>query len=92
MLSPNSSFHFLMRGEDSQSLQRHRSTSTPNVHMVSTLDPGAALLLEVREHFYKKRMKLEHCVHHTHLSSIIACIHSFFPHSHSGAFKNQHNR
>ncbi|XP_057208937.1 serine/threonine-protein kinase A-Raf [Triplophysa rosa] len=46
MPSPNSSFHFLMRGEDSQSLQRHRSTSTPNVHMISTLDPGAAVLME----------------------------------------------
>lgn len=49
-MSPNSSFNFLMRTEDIQSLQRHRSTSTPNVHMISTLDPGAALLMEVREH------------------------------------------
>uniref|UniRef100_A0A671K9W0 non-specific serine/threonine protein kinase n=1 Tax=Sinocyclocheilus anshuiensis TaxID=1608454 RepID=A0A671K9W0_9TELE len=35
--------------EDGQSLQRHRSTSTPNVHMVSTLEPGAAGLMEVRD-------------------------------------------
>uniref|UniRef100_A0A8C2F2B3 non-specific serine/threonine protein kinase n=1 Tax=Cyprinus carpio TaxID=7962 RepID=A0A8C2F2B3_CYPCA len=33
------SFCLIMRGEDGQSLQRHRSTSTPNVHMVSTLEP-----------------------------------------------------
>uniref|UniRef100_A0A8C1KW94 non-specific serine/threonine protein kinase n=1 Tax=Cyprinus carpio TaxID=7962 RepID=A0A8C1KW94_CYPCA len=40
------SFCLIMRGEDGQSLQRHRSTSTPNVHMVSTLEPGAAGLME----------------------------------------------
>uniref|UniRef100_A0A8C1BFX7 non-specific serine/threonine protein kinase n=1 Tax=Cyprinus carpio carpio TaxID=630221 RepID=A0A8C1BFX7_CYPCA len=43
------SFCLIMRGEDGQSLQRHRSTSTPNVHMVSTLEPGAAGLMEVRD-------------------------------------------
>uniref|UniRef100_A0A8C1N535 non-specific serine/threonine protein kinase n=1 Tax=Cyprinus carpio TaxID=7962 RepID=A0A8C1N535_CYPCA len=32
--------------QDGQSLQRHRSTSTPNVHMVSTLEPGAAGFME----------------------------------------------
>ncbi|XP_026067547.1 serine/threonine-protein kinase A-Raf [Carassius auratus] len=45
-LQSTPSFRLIMRGEDSQSLQRHRSTSTPNVHMVSTLDPGAASLME----------------------------------------------
>uniref|UniRef100_A0A8C1BH76 non-specific serine/threonine protein kinase n=1 Tax=Cyprinus carpio carpio TaxID=630221 RepID=A0A8C1BH76_CYPCA len=34
--------------QDGQSLQRHRSTSTPNVHMVSTLEPGAAGFMEHR--------------------------------------------
>uniref|UniRef100_A0A673MLV0 non-specific serine/threonine protein kinase n=1 Tax=Sinocyclocheilus rhinocerous TaxID=307959 RepID=A0A673MLV0_9TELE len=46
LLSTPSSFRLIMRGEDGQSLQRHRSTSTPNVHMVSTLEPGAAGLME----------------------------------------------
>uniref|UniRef100_A0A8C2KCK1 non-specific serine/threonine protein kinase n=1 Tax=Cyprinus carpio TaxID=7962 RepID=A0A8C2KCK1_CYPCA len=36
----------LFMAEDGQSLQRHRSTSTPNVHMVSTLEPGAAGFME----------------------------------------------
>uniref|UniRef100_A0AAR2JSZ9 non-specific serine/threonine protein kinase n=1 Tax=Pygocentrus nattereri TaxID=42514 RepID=A0AAR2JSZ9_PYGNA len=40
LLSPASAFHFPLPGADGQSLQRHRSTSTPNVHMVSTLGPG----------------------------------------------------
>nr|BAP84548.1 serine/threonine protein kinase ARAF alt3 [Danio rerio] len=44
--SSPSNFCLFIRGEDGQSLQRHRSTSTPNVHMVSTLEPGAAGLLE----------------------------------------------
>uniref|UniRef100_A0A4W4H4Z5 non-specific serine/threonine protein kinase n=1 Tax=Electrophorus electricus TaxID=8005 RepID=A0A4W4H4Z5_ELEEL len=48
MLSPPSAFHFPMPGADGQSLQRHRSTSTPNVHMISTLGPGAAGVIEVR--------------------------------------------
>uniref|UniRef100_A0A4W4H4C1 non-specific serine/threonine protein kinase n=1 Tax=Electrophorus electricus TaxID=8005 RepID=A0A4W4H4C1_ELEEL len=46
MLSPPSAFHFPMPGADGQSLQRHRSTSTPNVHMISTLGPGAAGVIE----------------------------------------------
>uniref|UniRef100_A0A671PEU9 non-specific serine/threonine protein kinase n=1 Tax=Sinocyclocheilus anshuiensis TaxID=1608454 RepID=A0A671PEU9_9TELE len=46
LLSNQSSFRLIMRGEDGQTLQRHRSTSTPNVHMVSTLEPGAAGLME----------------------------------------------
>uniref|UniRef100_A0AAX7VHB4 non-specific serine/threonine protein kinase n=1 Tax=Astatotilapia calliptera TaxID=8154 RepID=A0AAX7VHB4_ASTCA len=45
--SPSSTFHFPMSGGDGQSLQRHRSTSTPNVHMVSTLDPASAMIIEV---------------------------------------------
>uniref|UniRef100_A0A8B9JUZ1 non-specific serine/threonine protein kinase n=1 Tax=Astyanax mexicanus TaxID=7994 RepID=A0A8B9JUZ1_ASTMX len=48
LLSPTSAFHFPLPGADGQSLQRHRSTSTPNVHMVSTLSPGAAGIIEVR--------------------------------------------
>ncbi|XP_008333582.1 serine/threonine-protein kinase A-Raf-like isoform X2 [Cynoglossus semilaevis] len=36
LLSPTSAFHFPIPAGDGQSLQRHRSTSTPNVHMVST--------------------------------------------------------
>uniref|UniRef100_A0A667X5Q5 non-specific serine/threonine protein kinase n=1 Tax=Myripristis murdjan TaxID=586833 RepID=A0A667X5Q5_9TELE len=36
LLSPTSAFRFPMPGGEGQSLQRHRSTSTPNVHMVST--------------------------------------------------------
>uniref|UniRef100_A0A3Q2C9Q2 non-specific serine/threonine protein kinase n=1 Tax=Cyprinodon variegatus TaxID=28743 RepID=A0A3Q2C9Q2_CYPVA len=35
------------RRGDGQSLQRHRSTSTPNVHMVSTLDPANVAIIEV---------------------------------------------
>ncbi|XP_030646899.1 serine/threonine-protein kinase A-Raf [Chanos chanos] len=46
LLSPTSAFRFPMPGADGQSLQRHRSTSTPNVHMVSTLGPGAAGIIE----------------------------------------------
>ncbi|XP_076855247.1 serine/threonine-protein kinase A-Raf [Brachyhypopomus gauderio] len=46
LLPPPSAFHFPMPGADGQSLQRHRSTSTPNVHMVSTLGPGAAGIIE----------------------------------------------
>uniref|UniRef100_A0A4W4H4B1 non-specific serine/threonine protein kinase n=1 Tax=Electrophorus electricus TaxID=8005 RepID=A0A4W4H4B1_ELEEL len=49
MLSPPSAFHFPMPGADGQSLQRHRSTSTPNVHMISTLGPGAAGVIEGTE-------------------------------------------
>ncbi|KAL3976345.1 hypothetical protein ACER0C_022231 [Sarotherodon galilaeus] len=44
--SPSSTFHFPMSGGDGQSLQRHRSTSTPNVHMVSTLDPASVMIIE----------------------------------------------
>uniref|UniRef100_A0A671PGW8 non-specific serine/threonine protein kinase n=1 Tax=Sinocyclocheilus anshuiensis TaxID=1608454 RepID=A0A671PGW8_9TELE len=49
LLSNQSSFRLIMRGEDGQTLQRHRSTSTPNVHMVSTLEPGAAVLFTGQE-------------------------------------------
>ncbi|KAL2092435.1 hypothetical protein ACEWY4_012233 [Coilia grayii] len=44
LLSPTSAFLFPMPGADSQSLQRHRSTSTPNVHMVSTVPAGASII------------------------------------------------
>uniref|UniRef100_A0A674P232 non-specific serine/threonine protein kinase n=1 Tax=Takifugu rubripes TaxID=31033 RepID=A0A674P232_TAKRU len=47
-LSPTPAFHFPMPGGDGQSLQRHRSTSTPNVHMVSTVGPAGASIIEVR--------------------------------------------
>uniref|UniRef100_A0A8C1YXH8 non-specific serine/threonine protein kinase n=1 Tax=Cyprinus carpio TaxID=7962 RepID=A0A8C1YXH8_CYPCA len=40
---PSTPSYQLFMAEDGQSLQRHRSTSTPNVHMVSTLEPGAAV-------------------------------------------------
>ncbi|XP_023669196.2 serine/threonine-protein kinase A-Raf [Paramormyrops kingsleyae] len=40
LLSPSSPFHFPAHDSGSQSLQRHRSTSTPNVHMFSTVGPG----------------------------------------------------
>lgn len=46
LLSPTSTFHFPMSGGDGQSLQRHRSTSTPNVHMVSTVGPGSVSIIE----------------------------------------------
>uniref|UniRef100_A0A665UWR2 non-specific serine/threonine protein kinase n=1 Tax=Echeneis naucrates TaxID=173247 RepID=A0A665UWR2_ECHNA len=46
LLSPTSAFHFPMPSGDGQSLQRHRSTSTPNVHMVSTVGPLGAGIIE----------------------------------------------
>uniref|UniRef100_A0A3P9PFZ0 non-specific serine/threonine protein kinase n=1 Tax=Poecilia reticulata TaxID=8081 RepID=A0A3P9PFZ0_POERE len=36
-----------IKSGDGQSLQRHRSTSTPNVHMVSTVDITTVIVLEV---------------------------------------------
>uniref|UniRef100_A0A665UXI7 non-specific serine/threonine protein kinase n=1 Tax=Echeneis naucrates TaxID=173247 RepID=A0A665UXI7_ECHNA len=50
LLSPTSAFHFPMPSGDGQSLQRHRSTSTPNVHMVSTVGPLGAGIIEVSGH------------------------------------------
>uniref|UniRef100_A0A8C2W7U5 non-specific serine/threonine protein kinase n=1 Tax=Cyclopterus lumpus TaxID=8103 RepID=A0A8C2W7U5_CYCLU len=47
LLSPTSAFRFPMPGGDGQSLQRHRSTSTPNVHMVSTVGPAGTSIIEV---------------------------------------------
>uniref|UniRef100_A0A8P4K2D4 non-specific serine/threonine protein kinase n=1 Tax=Dicentrarchus labrax TaxID=13489 RepID=A0A8P4K2D4_DICLA len=47
LLSPTSAFRFPIPGGDGQSLQRHRSTSTPNVHMVSTVGPAGASIIEV---------------------------------------------
>ncbi|CAG01311.1 unnamed protein product, partial [Tetraodon nigroviridis] len=46
-LSPAPAFHFPVPGGDGQSLQRHRSTSTPNVHMVSTVGVAGASFIEV---------------------------------------------
>uniref|UniRef100_A0A6Q2ZDW5 non-specific serine/threonine protein kinase n=1 Tax=Esox lucius TaxID=8010 RepID=A0A6Q2ZDW5_ESOLU len=42
-VTPSSMSQCLESGGDGQSLQRHRSTSTPNVHMVSTVGPAAYL-------------------------------------------------
>lgn len=47
LLSPPSTFHFPVSGGEGQSLQRHRSTSTPNVHMVSTVDLASVSIIEV---------------------------------------------
>uniref|UniRef100_A0A8C5NDL6 non-specific serine/threonine protein kinase n=1 Tax=Gouania willdenowi TaxID=441366 RepID=A0A8C5NDL6_GOUWI len=47
LLSPTSTFHFPVSGVDGQSLQRHRSTSTPNVHMVSTVSAASVSIIEV---------------------------------------------
>lgn len=47
LLSPTSAFRFPIPGGDGQSLQRHRSTSTPNVHMVSTVGPVGVGVIEV---------------------------------------------
>ncbi|PWA18485.1 hypothetical protein CCH79_00009952, partial [Gambusia affinis] len=44
LLSPT--FNFPTTGGDGQSLQRHRSTSTPNVHMVSTVDITNVVIIE----------------------------------------------
>uniref|UniRef100_A0AAY5K8G5 non-specific serine/threonine protein kinase n=1 Tax=Esox lucius TaxID=8010 RepID=A0AAY5K8G5_ESOLU len=49
LLSPTSAFRFPLPGGDGQSLQRHRSTSTPNVHMVSTVGPAGVSIIEVRD-------------------------------------------
>ncbi|XP_036388979.1 serine/threonine-protein kinase A-Raf isoform X2 [Megalops cyprinoides] len=46
LLSPTSAFRFPLPGGEGQSLQRHRSTSTPNVHMVSTVGPAGAGVIE----------------------------------------------
>ncbi|XP_024273695.1 serine/threonine-protein kinase A-Raf [Oncorhynchus nerka] len=46
LLSPTSAFRFPLPGGDGQSLQRHRSTSTPNVHMVSTVGPAGVSIIE----------------------------------------------
>uniref|UniRef100_A0A673Y1Q9 non-specific serine/threonine protein kinase n=1 Tax=Salmo trutta TaxID=8032 RepID=A0A673Y1Q9_SALTR len=46
LLSPTSAFRFPLPGGDGQSLQRHRSTSTPNVHMVSTVGPAGFSIIE----------------------------------------------
>uniref|UniRef100_A0A8C9T1N6 non-specific serine/threonine protein kinase n=1 Tax=Scleropages formosus TaxID=113540 RepID=A0A8C9T1N6_SCLFO len=47
LLSPPLDFHFPLPGSDGQSLQRHRSTSTPNVHIVSTVGPAGTGAIEV---------------------------------------------
>ncbi|XP_046903953.1 serine/threonine-protein kinase A-Raf isoform X2 [Hypomesus transpacificus] len=46
LLSPTSAFRFPLPGAEGQSLQRHRSTSTPNVHMVSTVGPAGTSIIE----------------------------------------------
>ncbi|XP_062873529.1 serine/threonine-protein kinase A-Raf [Trichomycterus rosablanca] len=46
LLTAPSTFQFPMPGTEGQALQRLRSTSTPNVHIVSTLGPEAVGLVE----------------------------------------------
>ncbi|XP_038869640.1 serine/threonine-protein kinase A-Raf-like isoform X2 [Salvelinus namaycush] len=46
LLSPTSAFLFPPPVGDGPSLQRHRSTSTPNVHMVSTVGPAGVSIIE----------------------------------------------
>ncbi|XP_041691774.1 serine/threonine-protein kinase A-Raf-like isoform X2 [Coregonus clupeaformis] len=46
LLSPTSAFLFPPPVVDGPSLQRHRSTSTPNVHMVSTVGPAGVSIIE----------------------------------------------
>ncbi|XP_039631590.1 serine/threonine-protein kinase A-Raf [Polypterus senegalus] len=46
LLSPASAFQFPIPGSESQSLQRHRSTSTPNVHMISTVGAVGTGIME----------------------------------------------
>ncbi|KAG2455588.1 RAF1 kinase, partial [Polypterus senegalus] len=48
LLSPASAFQFPIPGSESQSLQRHRSTSTPNVHMISTVGAVGTGIMEHR--------------------------------------------
>uniref|UniRef100_A0A8C9V9Y1 non-specific serine/threonine protein kinase n=1 Tax=Scleropages formosus TaxID=113540 RepID=A0A8C9V9Y1_SCLFO len=57
LLSPPLDFHFPLPGSDGQSLQRHRSTSTPNVHIVSTVGPAGTGAIEVS--FTPSRGRLE---------------------------------
>ncbi|MBN3306588.1 ARAF kinase, partial [Amia calva] len=60
LLSPSSAFQFPLPGADGQSLQRHRSTSTPNVHMVSTVGPAGAGIIEVVSSlfFFQEALKM----------------------------------
>uniref|UniRef100_A0A8C5FVX4 non-specific serine/threonine protein kinase n=1 Tax=Gadus morhua TaxID=8049 RepID=A0A8C5FVX4_GADMO len=46
LLSPTSAFPFPTPGVEGQSLQRHRSTSTPNVHIISTVGPAGVSIIE----------------------------------------------
>uniref|UniRef100_A0A8C2YVL3 non-specific serine/threonine protein kinase n=1 Tax=Cyclopterus lumpus TaxID=8103 RepID=A0A8C2YVL3_CYCLU len=58
LLSPTSAFRFPMPGGDGQSLQRHRSTSTPNVHMVSTVGPAGTSIIEVSAGFRSSKRSI----------------------------------
>ncbi|MGH0169487.1 UNVERIFIED_CONTAM: hypothetical protein FKN15_057054 [Acipenser sinensis] len=49
LLSPTSAFQFPLAGGEGQSLQRHRSTSTPNVHMISTVGAAGVGIIEDAE-------------------------------------------
>lgn len=60
LLSPTSAFRFPMPGGDGQSLQRHRSTSTPNVHMVSTVGPSGINIIEVSAGFFLIYVLIKH--------------------------------
>uniref|UniRef100_A0A8C7UBT2 non-specific serine/threonine protein kinase n=1 Tax=Oncorhynchus mykiss TaxID=8022 RepID=A0A8C7UBT2_ONCMY len=56
LLSPTSAFLFPQPVGDGPSLQRHRSTSTPNVHMVSTVGPAGVSIIEVRQSLLQHRV------------------------------------
>uniref|UniRef100_A0A4W5M1Q8 non-specific serine/threonine protein kinase n=1 Tax=Hucho hucho TaxID=62062 RepID=A0A4W5M1Q8_9TELE len=56
LLSPTSAFLFPPPVGDGPSLQRHRSTSTPNVHMVSTVGPAGVSIIEVRQSLLQYRV------------------------------------
>uniref|UniRef100_A0A4W5M090 non-specific serine/threonine protein kinase n=1 Tax=Hucho hucho TaxID=62062 RepID=A0A4W5M090_9TELE len=67
LLSPTSAFLFPPPVGDGPSLQRHRSTSTPNVHMVSTVGPAGVSIIEVRQSLLQYRVyntnSLVHLLH-----------------------------
>ncbi|XP_041093065.1 serine/threonine-protein kinase A-Raf-like [Polyodon spathula] len=46
LLSQDSAFPFPLAGGEGQSLQRYRSTSTPNVHMISTVGSAGVGIIE----------------------------------------------
>uniref|UniRef100_A0A8C8IWF8 non-specific serine/threonine protein kinase n=1 Tax=Oncorhynchus tshawytscha TaxID=74940 RepID=A0A8C8IWF8_ONCTS len=63
LLSPTSAFLFPQPVGDGPSLQRHRSTSTPNVHMVSTVGPAGVSIIEVRQSLLQHRVYKTNSLH-----------------------------